>query len=173
MDGLELATGILVLATTNRPQALDPALLRPGRFDRIVFVGPPDVQGRFAALRVHTKKMPLAEDVNLERIAELTEMYTGAELAGVCREAALCAVRDIEHEQQPGQQQQQPTREADDSLETLKNDNSRGENLDYAAMRSVDCVAMRHFEAAVRGIRAGLTRELLQQYENWPSEGLL
>ncbi|GAB4813702.1 hypothetical protein N2152v2_000748 [Parachlorella kessleri] len=94
MDGLELATGLLVLAATNRPQAIDPALLRPGRFDLVLFVPPPDEAGRVAALKIHTRAMPLAPDVDLPALARDTPLYTGAELAGLCREAALAALRE-------------------------------------------------------------------------------
>jgi SpoVK/Ycf46/Vps4 family AAA+-type ATPase len=94
MDGLELAQGVLVMGATNRPTALDAALLRPGRFDIALFVPPPDYQGRIAALKVHSRKMPLDEDVDFEEMARRTEMFTGAELAAVCREAALSALRE-------------------------------------------------------------------------------
>ena len=97
MDGLELAGGLLVLATTNRPGAIDTALLRPGRFDVTLYVPPPDRPGRIAALRVHTRKIPLADDVDLDRIAGSTKRYTGAELAAVCKEAAMAALRENVH----------------------------------------------------------------------------
>lgn len=94
MDGMELATGVLVLAATNRPGALDSALLRPGRFDVVLYVPPPDAAGRLEILRLHTAAMPLAVDVDLEALAGDTEGFTGAELAGVCREAAIAALRE-------------------------------------------------------------------------------
>ncbi|KAF5839902.1 P-loop containing nucleoside triphosphate hydrolase protein [Dunaliella salina] len=94
MDGMELATGVLVLGATNRPQAVDAALLRPGRFDALLYVPPPDEEGRLAVLKVHTKRMPLAQDVDLVGIARETCNFTGAELANLCREAALAAVRE-------------------------------------------------------------------------------
>ena len=94
MDGLELATGVLVMGATNRPAAIDAALMRPGRFDMVVYVPPPDHAGRTAALRVHTKNMPLAFDVDLTAIADKTDYYTGAELAAICQEAALCCLRE-------------------------------------------------------------------------------
>uniref|UniRef100_A0A0D9UWV3 AAA+ ATPase domain-containing protein n=1 Tax=Leersia perrieri TaxID=77586 RepID=A0A0D9UWV3_9ORYZ len=94
MDGLELATGIIVLAATNRPDAIDAALLRPGRFDMVLYVPPPDVEGRHEILRIHTRKMPLGEDVDLWKIAERTELFTGADLEGLCREAGMAALRE-------------------------------------------------------------------------------
>ncbi len=91
MDGFEANTGIIVIAATNRPDVLDPALLRPGRFDRQIVVPTPDVRGRKAILEVHTKGKPLAEDVDLERVAKMTPGASGAELANICNEAALIA----------------------------------------------------------------------------------
>jgi len=97
MDGLEPAgAAVSVLATTNRPEALDAALTRPGRLDPSLYVPPPDARGRLEALRVHASRTPLAGDVDLEEIARRTERFTGAELAGVIREAALSALREDE-----------------------------------------------------------------------------
>ncbi|AQK44553.1 Cell division control protein 48 homolog B [Zea mays] len=94
MDGLELATGIIVLGATNRPNAIDAALLRPGRFDKVLYVPPPDVEGRHEILRIHTRKMKLGEDVDLWKVAECTELFTGADLEGLCREAGMAALRE-------------------------------------------------------------------------------
>ena len=93
MDGMEELRGVVVLAATNRPDLIDPALLRPGRFDEMVFVPVPDRASRVAILRAHTKKMTLAEDVDLEALADRTERFTGADLAGVCVKAGLLALR--------------------------------------------------------------------------------
>ena len=84
---------VIVLAATNRPDVLDPALLRPGRFDRRVVVQPPDADGREAILRVHTRSVPLADDVDLERLAQSTPGMVGADLANLVNEAALLAAR--------------------------------------------------------------------------------
>src|SRR5437016_4900131 len=89
MDGFESNDGVILLAATNRPDILDPALLRPGRFDRQIVVDMPDVKGREQILRVHTRKIPLASNVNLERIAKGTPGLSGAELSNVVNEAAL------------------------------------------------------------------------------------
>jgi len=94
MDGITLLRNVIVIGATNRPDILDPALLRPGRFDRIIYVPPPDEKARLEILKVHTRKMPLAEDVNLEEIAKMTEGYSGADLAALCREAAMTALRE-------------------------------------------------------------------------------
>ncbi len=93
MDGFAVNEGIIVLAATNRPDILDPALLRPGRFDRQITVGYPDVKGREAILRVHAKGKPLAEDVDLEVLAKRTSGMTGADLENVLNEAAILAAR--------------------------------------------------------------------------------
>jgi len=91
MDGFEANEGLILVAATNRPDVLDPALLRPGRFDRQVVVPKPDAKGREQILGVHTKKIPLAEDVKLEILAKGTPGFTGADLANLCNEAALHA----------------------------------------------------------------------------------
>ncbi|MSO20851.1 MAG: ATP-dependent metallopeptidase FtsH/Yme1/Tma family protein [Acidobacteria bacterium] len=93
MDGFESNEGVILVAATNRPDVLDPALLRPGRFDRRVVVPRPDVNGRTGILQVHTKKIPLAEDVNLSVIARGTPGFSGADLANLVNEAALLAAR--------------------------------------------------------------------------------
>jgi cell division protease FtsH len=93
MDGFETNEGVILLAATNRPDVLDPALLRPGRFDRQVVVDAPDVKGRESILRVHAKKLPLADDVELGIVARGTPGLSGADLANICNEAALLAAR--------------------------------------------------------------------------------
>ncbi len=94
MDGFEENTGVIILAATNRPDSLDPALTRPGRFDRRVPVELPDLQGREAILKVHAKKIKLADDVDFGKIARMASGASGAELANIINEAALRAVRD-------------------------------------------------------------------------------
>lgn len=93
MDGFEANDGVIIIAATNRPDVLDPALLRPGRFDRRVVVPKPDVRGREGILAVHTKKVPLADDVNLAIIAQGTPGFSGADLENLVNEAALIAAR--------------------------------------------------------------------------------
>jgi cell division protease FtsH len=93
MDGFESNDGVILIAATNRPDVLDPALLRPGRFDRRVIVDRPDIRGREEVLRVHSKKVPLAEDVNLAILARGTPGFSGADLANMVNEAALTAAR--------------------------------------------------------------------------------
>lgn len=93
MDGFEGNSGVIVLAATNRVDILDPALLRPGRFDRQIYVGLPDIQGRKEVLQVHSRKKPLAEDVDLETLAKSTSGFTGADLENLMNEGALLAAR--------------------------------------------------------------------------------
>jgi len=93
MDGFESNEGVILLAATNRPDVLDPALLRPGRFDRQIVVDMPDLKGREGILRVHAKKLPLADDVELQFIARGTPGMSGADLENICNEAALLAAR--------------------------------------------------------------------------------
>ncbi|MFA5039969.1 MAG: ATP-dependent zinc metalloprotease FtsH [Candidatus Omnitrophota bacterium] len=93
MDGFDPQEGIILIAATNRPDTLDPALLRPGRFDRHVVIDRPDIKGREAILKVHSKKIKLSPEVNLESIARQTPGFSGADLANLCNEAALLAAR--------------------------------------------------------------------------------
>ncbi|MFA5088732.1 MAG: ATP-dependent zinc metalloprotease FtsH [Candidatus Omnitrophota bacterium] len=93
MDGFNQQTGLIVMAATNRPDTLDPALSRPGRFDRQIIVALPDIKGREGILQVHTKHIKLAPNVNLNKIAQQTVYFSGADLANVCNEAALLAAR--------------------------------------------------------------------------------
>ena len=107
MDGLQGRGKVVVIGATNRVNSLDPALRRPGRFDREVEIGIPDKEGRLEVLQVHTRGMPLAADVGLEELAGITHGYVGADLAALCKEAALRALRrvlpdiDLEVEQIP------------------------------------------------------------------------
>ena len=98
MDGFDVRTGVILMAATNRPDILDPALLRPGRFDRQVTVDRADLKGREQILKVHVKGKPLAKDVDLEVLARRTPGFTGADLANVVNEAALLAARRAKKE---------------------------------------------------------------------------
>ncbi|ASJ05002.1 CDC48 family AAA ATPase [Thermococcus barossii] len=93
MDGIQENSGVVVIGATNRPDIIDPALLRPGRFDRLILVPAPDEKARLEIFKVHTRKVPLAEDVKLEELAKKTEGYTGADIEAVVREAAMLAMR--------------------------------------------------------------------------------
>lgn len=95
MDGLESLNDVVVIAATNRPDIMDPALLRPGRFDKSIFIGPPDKKSRKAIFGIHTKNRPLADDVDLEELADKTDGCTGADIAAICNEAVMNAVRHL------------------------------------------------------------------------------
>jgi len=93
MDGIERLEDIVVIAATNRPDIVDPAVLRPGRFDRLIYVPEPDEDTRLKIFKIHTKNMPLAKDVDLKELAHMTRGYSGADIASICREAAINALR--------------------------------------------------------------------------------
>jgi transitional endoplasmic reticulum ATPase len=93
MDGLQERGQVVVIGATNRPDAVDPALRRPGRFDREIWINPPDFKGRYEILLIHTRNMPLAPDVDLRKLAEVTHGFSGADLAALAREAAMSALR--------------------------------------------------------------------------------
>lgn len=93
MDGFDTSEGIIVIAATNRPDILDPALLRPGRFDRQIYIPKPDVRGRYEILKVHARNKKLAPNVDLEIVARATPGFTGADLENILNEAALLAAR--------------------------------------------------------------------------------
>ena len=94
IDGISELSDVVVIAATNRPDIIDPALLRPGRFDRLIYVPPPDKEARKQIFKVHTRKVPLADDVDLDKLAELTEGYTGADIEAVVREAVMIKLRE-------------------------------------------------------------------------------
>lgn len=136
MDGLEGRGEVIVIAATNRPDAIDPALRRPGRFDREIEIGVPDREGRKEILEIHTRKMPLDEDVDLEELAELTNGFVGADLEALCKEAAMHALRrvlpeiDIEAEEIPTDVLENLKVTREDFMEALK-------NIEPSAMREV------------------------------------
>jgi transitional endoplasmic reticulum ATPase len=136
MDGLEARGEVIVIAATNRPDAVDPALRRPGRFDREIEIGVPDREGRKEILEIHTRGMPLGEDVDLEQLAELTVGFVGADLEALAKEAAMHALRrvlpeiDIEAEEIPSEVLENLKVTMDDFLEALK-------NIEPSAMREV------------------------------------
>jgi len=125
MDGLEELHNVTVIAATNRMDLVDPALLRPGRFDRHIYIPPPDLTTRKAILAIHTRRKPLGKDVDLDDVARRTDKYTGAELAAVCNEAAMLAIRETA---------------------------TKYPNLDEAALKKV-AIEKRHFEAALKKVQ--------------------
>jgi transitional endoplasmic reticulum ATPase len=139
LDGLEILTNVIVIAATNRPDIIDPALLRPGRFDRLLDVPPPDRDSRLQIITIHTKKKPLAEDVNLEQLADHTDGYTGADIASLSSAAVMLALREhVSKYKDP--------KEADSHIQELK-------------------IHMKHFEEAMKKIRP-LSNQELSMYKN-------
>jgi len=165
MDGLETRGDVIVIGATNRPNAIDPALRRPGRFDREIEIGVPDKKGRLEILKVHTRNMPLADDVNLEKLAEITHGYVGADIAALCREAAMKALRrilpqiDLEREEIPVE-----------VLESLKVTMDDFMN----AYREITPSALREIEVEVPAVRwddiGGLhdVKQQLRETVEWP-----
>ena len=96
IDGLESMEGVVVIGATNRPDIIDPSLLRPGRFDRLVQIPSPDKEARLEIFKIHTKNMPLGKDVDIKNLADSTESYSGADIESLCREAAMLAIRENE-----------------------------------------------------------------------------
>jgi len=94
MDGLEKMNDVVIIGATNRPDIIDPSLLRPGRFDELILVGVPDKEAREEIFKIHTKDMPLAKDVSIDELAEMTEGYVGADIEAICREAGMIALRE-------------------------------------------------------------------------------
>ncbi len=139
MDGLEILTNVVVIGATNRPDIIDPALLRPGRFDRILYVAPPDRDSRLQILKIHTKKKPLAEDVNIEQLADKTDGYTGADIASLSSAAVMISLREhVSKYPNP--------KEAENQTQSLK-------------------INMKHFEDAMKKIRP-LSKQELDIYKN-------
>lgn len=132
MDGIETLFGVTILAATNRPDVIDAALMRPGRLDRLIYVGPPDYEARIKILELQFKKMAVAEDVNVEELATRTDGCSGAEIVQFTQEAGLLAMNE--------------------SLE-------------------IESVHKRHLETALQGIKRGITKSMLEYYENYEKEG--
>jgi transitional endoplasmic reticulum ATPase len=165
MDGIGSRGNIIVIGATNRPNAIDPALRRPGRFDREIEIGVPDKGGRYEILQIHTRNMPLAKDVDLKRLSDITHGYTGADIAALCREAAMKALRrylpeiNLEEENIPP--------EVLDKMEVRMEDFT-------AAYREITPTAMREVYIEVPNVRwdeiGGLEQakaELMESVE-WP-----
>jgi transitional endoplasmic reticulum ATPase len=134
LDGLEILTNVIVIAATNRPDIIDPALLRPGRFDRLLYVPPPDRDSRIQIIKIHTRRKPLADDFNVEQLADHTEGYTGADIASLSSAAVMLALREYISKYKD-------QKEADERVQELK-------------------IQMSHFEEAMKKIRPLSTQEL-------------
>ena len=139
LDGLEVLSNVIIIAATNRPDIIDPALLRPGRFDRLLYVPPPDKEARIQILKIHTSKKPLAEDVRIDTLANQTDGYTGADIAALASAAVMLALREhIEKYKDP--------KKAESAKNELK-------------------VHMKNFEEAMKKIRP-LSKHEIETYKN-------
>ncbi len=138
MDGLEELKDVVVIAATNRPDILDPALLRPGRFDKLLYVPLPNREARKEILKIHTRKKPLADDVSLDLLADMTEGYTGADLANLCSTASVIAIREYVSKHKDEE-------DARKNVKELK-------------------VTMEHFRRAMESVKP-LPKQELRQYE--------
>ena len=135
LDGLEELRDVTVIAATNRPDIIDPALLRPGRFDRLIYIPPPDKEARKEIFKIHTRKKPLAKDADLDELAEKTEGYTGADIAAVCNEAVMAAIREYI---------------------------SKGGKMDKEEIKKLK-IEKRHFEEALKNVKP-IAKEELERY---------
>jgi len=165
MDGLKSRGKVVVIGATNRPNALDPALRRPGRFDREIEIGIPDREGRLEVLQIHTRAMPLAENVSLERLADVTHGFVGADLESLCKEAAMRALRrilpqiDLEAESIPAEVLAKITVTMEDFQEALR-------DVEPSAMREVLVEVPRTTWEDIGGL-AEVKQELKEAVE-WP-----
>jgi len=157
MDGIENLKNVVVIAATNRPDILDPALLRPGRFEKLIYVPPPDKKARLEILKVHTKKIALDEDVSLEELAEKTEGYTGADLAALVREASLRAIREG---------MKNCIKQAE--IGCNKSDFDCRDRIMKECMKKSNVkVGSRHFDEALKKVRPSITQDMIQFYQSW------
>jgi transitional endoplasmic reticulum ATPase len=139
LDGVEELKDVIIVAATNRPDMVDPALLRPGRFDRLIYIKPPDKASREKIFEIHTQGKPIAEDVNLSQLADMTDGYVGADIEGICREAAMLALREIVT---PGIGR----KDIEEKAGEIK-------------------ISKKHFERAVRRVKPTTSRETMRSYE--------
>jgi transitional endoplasmic reticulum ATPase len=149
MDGISTRGNIIVIGATNRPNAIDPALRRPGRFDREIEIGVPDRQGRLEILQIHTRNMPLAEDVDLGRLADVTHGFVGADLEALCKEAAIRALRRV-----------------------LPEINLEAESIPIEILNKIT-VKMEDFQEALKDVEPSAMREVLVEVPNvkWDDVG--
>ena len=145
MDGLKERGRVIVIGATNRPDALDPALRRPGRFDREIEIRPPDKKARLEILQVHTRNMPLSDNVDLDKIAEMTHGYTGADIAALAKEAAMAALRRF--------------------MRDGKVDLTKATEIPTSILKELK-VEMRDFMEAMKVVRPSLIREIYVEVPN-------
>jgi transitional endoplasmic reticulum ATPase len=165
MDGMGSRGNIIVIGATNRPNAIDPALRRPGRFDREIEIGVPDKAGRNEVLQIHTRNMPLAEDIDIKRLSDVTHGYTGADIASLCREAAMKALRryipeiNLEEERIPPEVLEKMVVKMDDFLSAYR-------EITPTAMREVYVEVPQVHWDEVGGLKE-IKQQLMESVE-WP-----
>ncbi|MGZ4916657.1 MAG: CDC48 family AAA ATPase [Halobacteriota archaeon] len=164
MDGLEARGQVVVIAATNRPEGIDPALRRPGRFDREIEIGVPDAGGRLQILQVHTRGMPIAQNVNLDELARTTHGFVGADLAALCKEAAMHALRMILPE--IDLEQEIPQEVLDKLQVTADNFNDVLKNIEPSALREVFIETPNIKWDDVGGLEAA--KQELREAVEWP-----
>jgi len=164
MDGLEARGQVVVIAATNRPEGIDPALRRPGRFDREIEIGVPDAGGRLQILQVHTRGMPIAQDVQLESLSQTTHGFVGADLAALCKEAAMHALRKILPEVDL---EQEIPQEVLDKLQVTADDfDNVLKNIEPSALREVFVETPNVKWEDVGGLEAA--KQELREAVEWP-----
>ena len=144
LDGLEELRDVVVIAATNRPDLIDPALLRPGRIERHIYIPPPDKEARKQIFSIHLRGKPLGEDVSIEELAEMTEGYTGADIEAVCREAGMLAIREAVAKIRDA-------KEVKEVAQKVK-------------------ITKKHFEAALKKVKPSVTKEDLRRFETLMKE---
>ena len=149
LDGISSRGDVVVIAATNRPDIIDPALLRPGRIDRVIYVPPPDYKARIEILKIHTRNVPLAEDVNLEELAKVTDGYSGADLELLVKEAAIFALREAVKE-----------------VKGKYKDLSEQEIIKKLEEKDIK-VSMKHFKMALEKVKPSITKEMIQFYKTF------
>ncbi|MCY0860229.1 MAG: CDC48 family AAA ATPase [Sulfolobaceae archaeon] len=155
MDGIVPLNKVVVIAATNRPDILDPALLRPGRFDRLIYVPPPDEKAREEIFKVHTRGVPLAPDVNISELAKKTEGYTGADIEAVVREATMLVLREVVN-----------NCTANSIKECTGKDQGCIESkMKECTQKTSAVVTMEHFQKALELVKPSLTRADIERYE--------
>jgi transitional endoplasmic reticulum ATPase len=146
LDGVEELKDVIIIAATNRPDMVDPALLRPGRFDRLIYIKPPEKVSRQKIFEIHTKGKPLAEDIKLSEFADMTEGYVGADIEGICREAAMLALREIVT---PG----------------IGKKDAEERAAEVRIWAAEVKISKKHFERAIRRVKPTTSRETSDVYE--------
>jgi len=144
LDGIEELKNVVIVGATNRPDIVDPALLRPGRFDRLIYITPPDADGREKIFRIHLAEKPLADDVDIRELAQMTEGYVGADIESICREASMLALREFI---EPGMDRESVKSRVDDLV-----------------------IKKNHLERAIGRIMPTASKSKLEKYESIAAE---